>query len=665
MRRLGVDTSRIHPSGYHSSLLSPLARFLCRYDGTWDVKYDDGEEETYVDEELIRARSAAPVAPTNFPPELASHAGFMATLRVAASVMTEGTPRTDLPDSARRGPKPHRSHSGGGGAGDGEVTARTARDQTLSTLAEVGEAGEAGDVAEPSEVVAKSQRPTTQEREDEEAAGGAVAQATPIKAEPPASATAAGSGRFDVGASVEANYRGKGKWYPGNISRDRRDGTYDVDYDDGEKETRVGAEFIRPVDAPALPAVESAAPLPLASPSLPLSLNEGDTVVADYRGRGKYYPGKISRVRLNGTYDVDYDDGEKELGVHAEFIRPLGGSPKKAAAAAAATRLEEGDAVEANYRGKGEWYLGTVSRARGDGSYDVRYDDGEKETRVGESLVRPRGSTGGGGAAPALGASKKLEAGDKVDANFRGRGKYYPGTVSRVRLNDTYDVDYDDGEREMRVTPDLIRPRGGGLSATRREGDKVEANYRGKGKWYPGNISRDRRDGTYDVDYDDGEKETRVGADFIRPRGRDGGGGGGGGGGGSLEVGDKVEADYRGKGRYYPGKIVRDRRDGTYDVDYDDGEKETRVDEKLIRPMDKTQSSHPAATDRDTWGAAAAPRTKPSKKKWKGGKVVRKYADGTYDIELAGGGLLTRVQRAVIRPLSAAHGGKTVLPHDD
>ena len=63
-----------------------------------------------------------------------------------------------------------------------------------------------------------------------------------------------------------------------------------------------------------------------------------------------------------------------------------------------------------------------------------------------------------------------------------------------------------------------------------------------------------------------------------------------------IEEGDKVEADYRGKGRYYPGKIVRDRRDGTYDIDYADGEKETRVDEKMIRlPDDRGRG----AADRD------------------------------------------------------------------
>ena len=31
-----------------------------------------------------------------------------------------------------------------------------------------------------------------------------------------------------------------------------------------------------------------------------------------------------------------------------------------------------------------------------------------------------------------------------------------------------------------------------------------------------------------------------------------------------------MEANYRGKGRYYKGVIKRENRDGTFDVDYDD-----------------------------------------------------------------------------------------------
>jgi hypothetical protein len=48
------------------------------------------------------------------------------------------------------------------------------------------------------------------------------------------------------------------------------------------------------------------------------------------------------------------------------------------------------------------------------------------------------------------------------------------------------------------------------------EGCKVEANYRGKGKWYPGKISRERADGTFDIAYDDGESESRVSKENIR-----------------------------------------------------------------------------------------------------------------------------------------------------
>lgn len=43
---------------------------------------------------------------------------------------------------------------------------------------------------------------------------------------------------------------------------------------------------------------------------------------------------------------------------------------------------------------------------------------------------------------------------------------------------------------------------------------------------------------------------------------------------GGLSRGTAVEARYRGGSRYYPGKISRDNRNGTYDIDYDDGEKE-------------------------------------------------------------------------------------------
>ena len=71
-------------------------------------------------------------------------------------------------------------------------------------------------------------------------------------------------------------------------------------------------------------------------------------------------------------------------------------------------------------------------------------------------------------------------------------------------------------------------PKEGEGSAARIEvGAKVKANYQGKGKHYPGQVKKDNGDGTYDIDYDDGESESRVAESNIKVLGGERGGGGG------------------------------------------------------------------------------------------------------------------------------------------
>ena len=132
----------------------------------------------------------------------------------------------------------------------------------------------------------------------------------------------------------------------------------------------------------------------------------------------------------------------------------------------------------------------------------------------------------------------------------------------------------------------MIRKKGGSRSPSPkrgrnklREGAKVSARYRGRSKYYPGRIERDRGDGTYDIycrrsvyakvfflsqrltaprlticphTDDDGEKETRVLEELIKAedggssdeeRKRDDGSDRGR---GRMRVGDKIEARYRG-----------------------------------------------------------------------------------------------------------------------
>ena len=53
------------------------------------------------------------------------------------------------------------------------------------------------------------------------------------------------SGKFDVGDRIECRHEGGDVYYPGVIKRARKDGTYDIDYDDGDKEKSVEASLIK------------------------------------------------------------------------------------------------------------------------------------------------------------------------------------------------------------------------------------------------------------------------------------------------------------------------------------------------------------------------------------------------------------------------------------
>jgi hypothetical protein len=54
----------------------------------------------------------------------------------------------------------------------------------------------------------------------------------------------------------------------------------------------------------------------------------------------------------------------------------------------AETSLEEGVKIESNYRGRGRWYSSTISRVNANGTFDIKYDDGDREQGVERKLIR-------------------------------------------------------------------------------------------------------------------------------------------------------------------------------------------------------------------------------------------------------------------------------------
>lgn len=112
----------------------------------------------------------------------------------------------------------------------------------------------------------------------------------------------------------------------------------------------------------------------------------------------------------------------------------------------------------------------------------------------------------------------EFETGDDIEAQYKGKSKWYKGMIARVHTSSDgvrYDILYEDGDTENDVRPSLIRRPGTGNTKLQ-QGDAVEGNYGGKGKWYKGKIHKLNGDGTYVILYNDGDKELKVPPRYVR-----------------------------------------------------------------------------------------------------------------------------------------------------
>lgn len=198
-------------------------------------------------------------------------------------------------------------------------------------------------------------------------------------------------------------------------------------------------------------------------------------------------------VHGDGTYDIEYDDGDHETNVPSVFINRLSRGNDVFAV---------GQPVTANYQGKGSFYSGKISAVNNDGPYDITYDDGDFENNVPAALLRKNDS-------------HSFVVGEKVTANYGGQGTFYSGVISAVNEDGTFDIAYDDGDREQSVREELIKKSDHGGSASNFQvGDKVSAHFADQDS--SGTITKVNTNGTYNIEYDDGHREQNVKQELIR-----------------------------------------------------------------------------------------------------------------------------------------------------
>ena len=102
-------------------------------------------------------------------------------------------------------------------------------------------------------------------------------------------------------------------------------------------------------------------------------------------------------------------------------------------------------------------------------------------------------------------------------------------------------------------------------------GDHIEALWEGGEDHYPGIITCVHSKGTFDVLYDDGDRESEVPGNRICFK--------------ELKVGTRVEALWERGSVFYPGKVVKVKGGGKYDIQYDDGDYESSVPRSLMRQI--------------------------------------------------------------------------------
>merc|ERR1711871_1333719 len=124
--------------------------------------------------------------------------------------------------------------------------------------------------------------------------------------------------------------------------------------------------------------------------------NVGDKVEARCKGSKKHYPGKVAKVNRDGTYYIMFDDGDRDLEVPEraikstarESLRQQDRSSDDDSPDDGGAKYRVGDKVEARCKGSKKHYPGKVAKVNRDGTYYVKFDDGDRDLEVPERAIK-------------------------------------------------------------------------------------------------------------------------------------------------------------------------------------------------------------------------------------------------------------------------------------
>jgi len=178
---------------------------------------------------------------------------------------------------------------------------------------------------------------------------------------------------------------------------------------------------------------------------------------------------------------------------------------------------------------------------------------------------------------PGLAGPLPLSVGERVSAKWKGGYVCYPGAVTALNAGGTYAVQFDDGDFEPEEAPHDFCPPVAPPHPIPEPGvgARVSARWKGGSFCYAGMITMANEDGSFAIQFDDGDfEEAEPPSDFCPPINPLGGP-------------TRVSAKWKGSETCYPGIIEAENADGTYAVLFDDGDYEpSEAPHDFCPPMD-------------------------------------------------------------------------------
>jgi Agenet domain len=140
-----------------------------------------------------------------------------------------------------------------------------------------------------------------------------------------------------------------------------------------------------------------------------------------------------------------------------------------------------------------------------EGTIDVVFEDGETDEQLRPNCVRP---------------FQPYRVGEVIEARD-GAGEYLQGTVVKIHPYarngiGLYDVQMDHGAVRTMVSTSTMRRFYPEHDVAFEVGTAIEARYAGRREWFTGTVTKVNPDGSYSVQYDDGDFENSVPSKFLR-----------------------------------------------------------------------------------------------------------------------------------------------------